>query len=251
LAGRSAEQAERKRRTFRDLEARVSHRRLNGERLAIHTARGSSRGPEFVKRTILANPELIEAGFFPLDAHLRAGNGGLIDLLAVDGAGTLAVLEIDRDGEEHLLRRSLEHQGWIATQIPFLRRLYGGERILPFRSPRAILLARRFSRPFLDRIAELPTPITPLLYRLAVSGDTSSLRLEPAAPAPQPVTGDPLLSMFAGMDPLPEIPAPPDFLGLQEIPALEGERLTEEELEAFYRFERQRLDRGKKGALER
>jgi hypothetical protein len=189
---------------------------------------------------ILENPRTIEQDLFPLDAHLCAGNGGLIDLLAVDRSGTLAVLGIDRTGEDDLLRRSLEHQGWVGSQIHFLRRLYGPERIHPFRSPRAILLSTRFSAPFLNKVAELPVPIMTRLYRLAFSGNVPRLHLEPAAPvaAPQP-------------------PTSPRFALPQEVstpagPADAGpERLTSEELEAFYRFERRRLGQEEEGAVER
>jgi stage II sporulation SpoE-like protein len=129
----------------------------------------------------------VERGFFVLDAHLRSGGGDLIDLLAVDGSRALAVLEIDRGGEEELLRRSLEHQTWAGSQIYFLRRLYGPERIHPFRTPRAILLARHFSRSFLRKICELPVPLTPLVYRLEPEGETNLLRLRPAGGIPPPL----------------------------------------------------------------
>ena len=188
---------------------------------------------------ILANPGIVEEGFFPLDAHLRAGNGGLIDLLAVDASGALVVLEIDRSGEDHLLRRSLEHQGWILTQVNFLRRLYGPERIQPFRSPRAILLSSQFSPAFLARIAELPISISPMIYRLSLSGGGPSLRLERAAPEAGRQQADPPLPAFAEIFPAPA-----------ESPSPTAESLTSEELEAFYRFERRRLDQ-EEGAVER
>jgi hypothetical protein len=205
---------------------------------------------------ILENPGIVEEGFFPLDTHLRAGNGGLIDLLAADGSGTLAVLEIGRDGEENLLRRSLEHQGWIVGQVHFLRRLYGPERIHPFRAPRAILVSSRFSRGFLDKIAELPVSITALTYRLAGLDERAALRLQPATPA----AGEPA---DEGLSFHPEI-LPPETADFTPRPreldagmamateiADETARLTPEELEAFYRFERKRLGLKEEGAVER
>jgi hypothetical protein len=136
-----------------------------------------------VKLTILENPGIVEEGMFVLDAHLRAGNGDLIDLLAVDGSGALSILAIDRGGEEDLLNRSLEHQGWVGSQIHFLRRLYGEERIHPLRTPRAILLAEEFSAAFLRKVPDLRVPITPLVYRLHPDGGTPTLHLKPAPEA--------------------------------------------------------------------
>ena len=190
---------------------------------------------------ILENPGTIEQDLFPLDAHLRAGNGGLIDLLAVDRSGTLAVLEINRTGEDDLLRRSLEHQGWVGSQIHFLRRLYGSERIHPFRSPRAFLLSTHFSPSFLSKVSELPAPITMVVYRLAFSANVPRLHLEPAAPvaAPQPVASPWFGPALEGST----AAGPADAAG----PA----RLTSEELEAFYRFERHRLGQEEEGTVER
>lgn len=153
--------------------------------MAIRIAQGPILDLETVKETILAKPEIVEKGLFVLDAHLRAGSAGLIDLLAVDGSGALAILEIDRAGEDDLLNRSLEHHGWVGSQIPFLRRLYGAERIHPLRTPRAILLAQQFSPAFLRKIHDLRIPVTPIVYRLWPDGEERpSLHLKPAAEAP-------------------------------------------------------------------
>ncbi len=152
--------------------------------MAIRTAQGPIFDLETVKETILARPEIVEKGLFVLDAHLRAGSAGLIDLLAVDGSGALAILEIDREGEDDLLNRSLEHHGWVGSQIPFLRRLYGAERIHPLRTPRAILFAQQYSPTFLRKIQDLRIPVTPILYRLRPDGERPSLHFKPAADAP-------------------------------------------------------------------
>jgi stage II sporulation SpoE-like protein len=105
----------------------------------------------------------------------------------VDGSRVLTIVEIDRTGEDDLLNRSLQHQGWVGTHIHYLRRLYGQDRIHPFRTPRAILLARRFSPAFLRKVAELPIPVTPLVYRIG-AGCGTSLQLEQAEGALPPRT---------------------------------------------------------------
>ena len=162
-----------------------SHRGLSGgEKLADRSARRPADDPEAVKKTILENPGLVEEGLFVLDAHLRAGDGDLIDLLAVDGSGALSILEIDRGGEDDLLDRSLTHHGWVGSQLQFLRRLYGEERIHPLRTPRAILLAREFSPAFLRKVPDLRVPITPLVYRMEANGASPLLQLRPPAEVP-------------------------------------------------------------------
>jgi hypothetical protein len=183
---------------------------------------------------------MVEEGFFPLDTHLRAGNGGLIDLLAVDTSGALAIVEIDRSGEDDLLRRSLEHQGWVGTQLHFLRRLYGPEKIHPFHSPRAILLSTRYSEPFLEKVADLPVPITPLVYQLSPSGQPSVVRLEAAKPDGARGKAAPGTAVLPGGSPGAGNQAPPT-----------ADRLSPEELDAFYRFERRRLKEEDGGAVKR
>jgi hypothetical protein len=169
---------------------------------------------------------MVEDGLFLLDAHLRAGQGGLIDLLGVDKAGALTLLEIERCGEEELFRRALQHLQWVVAQTPFLRRLYGAERIHPFRRVRVILLARNFSEAFMAKVGEHSESMTAILFTLSSNGkeeggevtiaDSTEESWEPL-PAGEPLNNPP-------------------------------ERLTAEELEAFYRFEQRRLEQEKEGA---
>ena len=149
------------------------------------------------------------------------------------------VLEIDRAGEDDLLRRALEHQGWVGSQIHFLRKLYGPERVHPFREPRAVLLAPQFSPAFVAKLAELPVPITPLVFRIDSGEEEPSLALE--APV-ETLTPDAIL---------PGVPATPaDLPATQDAPPIVAERLTHEEMEAFYHFERRRLRKEKEGGID-
>jgi sigma-B regulation protein RsbU (phosphoserine phosphatase) len=67
----------------------------------------------------------------------------------------------------------------VGSQLQFLRRLYGEERIHPLRTPRAILLAEEFSAAFLRKVPDLRVPITPLVYRLQPDGGNAVLKLMP------------------------------------------------------------------------
>jgi hypothetical protein len=169
---------------------------------------------------------MVEDGLFLLDAHLRAGKGGLIDLLAVDKAGAFTLLEIERCGEDELFRRALQHLGWVVAQTPFLRRLYGAERIHPFRRARVILLSPEFSESFLAKVGEQSESMTAIVFTLSPDGKEEGGEAMIAGSAEEP------------WEPLPA----------GEPPANPPERLTAEELEAFYRFEQRRLEQEEEGA---
>jgi hypothetical protein len=193
----------------------------SGERLTIRIVRGPARDPERAKSLILEDPGIVEDGFRILDAHLRAGKGELIDLLAVDTRGDFVLLELERAGEEDLLRRIRTHHAWVTHQLPFLRRLYGAGPVSPFHPPRAIALSEEFSEHFVEDARGLGIQLSLIQYRIFLSADRPMLYLEPApredAAASRPVA--------------PEL----------EALTLEPERLTPEEWEEFYGFEQRRL----------
>ena len=193
----------------------------SGEGLTIRIVRGPARDPESAKSLILEDPGIIEEGFRILDAHLRAGRGGLIDLLAVDARGDFVLLELEREGEEELLHRVREHHAWVSQQIPFLRKLYGAGPVSPFRPPRAMVLAESFSADFAETLRVQGLTLTLLHYRIFLSADRPMLYLEPAE-AVEPATP---LSTEAEIENL----------------VLQPDRLTPEEWEEFYGFEQRRL----------
>jgi hypothetical protein len=167
----------------------------------------------------------------------------------VDKAGALTLLEIERCGEEELLRRALQHLQWVVAQTPFLRRLYGAERIHPFRRARVILLAREFSESFLAKVGEQSEPMTAILFTLSSNGNGQEKACVHAArsAAEQVQTETPAMpSDFAAR--APAIQESPEPLPAGEPLDNPPERLTAEELDAFYRFEQRRLEQEKEGA---
>ena len=200
-------------------------------RLTIRIVRGPARDPESAKRLILEDPEIIEDGFRILDAHLRAGRGGLIDLLGVDSRGDFVLVELERDGVETLLSRVREHHAWVSLQVPFLRKLYGAGPVSPFRPPLALLLAEDFSPEFVESSGDQDFPLALLHYRIFVSGNRPMLYLEPVTTREIPT----------------EIPIDPVLENL----VLEADRLTPEEWEEFYGFEQRRLAAEGRGRAER
>jgi hypothetical protein len=182
---------------------------------------------------ILGDPGVVEDGFIALDAHLRAGCAGLVDLLGAASDGTLVLIEIEREGEEEMLRRGLARQGWVTAERLFLSRLYGVGRVDPFRAPRLVLVARRFTDGFLDKLDTLSVQTMALLYRILVARGEPALYLEPAR-EPE--------DLAALLEPRPDAPEH-DPAGADPVPGMEPvapERLSPEELEAFYAFEARR-----------
>ena len=51
---------------------------------------------EDMRKAILMRPSIIEDGFKPIECERRAGDAGFIDILGVDSAGKLVVVEIKR-----------------------------------------------------------------------------------------------------------------------------------------------------------
>src|SRR4030095_13779905 len=149
-------------------------------RLTIRIARGTLQDSEIARSLILRKPGIVEEDLRILDAHLMAGRHGLIDLVGVDVRGSFLLVEFDRGNEADLLRRIREHQAWVASQALFLRKLYGTGLLNPFRPPRVLALAKRFSEKFLRDTEELKPTVTPLLYKILSDSDEPALQLQPA-----------------------------------------------------------------------
>lgn len=213
----------------------------SGERLTIRIARGPTRDSEPVKRSILADPGILEEGLRLLDAHLRAGDGELIDLLALDAQDGFVLIEIQREEGEDLLARITRHREWVASQCAFLRRLYGAGSINPLKLPRAIVLSEGFDAGFLEALRAAAPGILTLRYRILTASGRRLLHLEPAEEAEgdaASATSAPLQLRVPERDASNAAPVEP---AVQGFPDPQPERLTVEELEAFYGFERRRL----------
>lgn len=206
-------------------------------RLTIRIARGTLQDSEIARGLILRKPGIVEEDLRILDAHLMAGRHGLIDLVGVDVRGSFLLIELDRGNESDLLRRIREHQAWVASQALFLRKLYGTGPLNPFRPPRVLALAKRFSEKFLRDTEELKPTVTPLLYKILSDADEPALQLQPARededfqPAP----------MASATPEEPAVIAAAVATPVAARAAVEQEHLTREEWEAFYGYERRRL----------
>ena len=152
----------------------------------------------------------------------------MIDLLALDRHAGFVLIEIERPDGEDLLSRILRHRQWVASQFLFLRKIYGAGPITG-KPPRVLVLAEQFETRLLEGLLSQGSGIRALTYRILMSDGRPHLYVEPA-PEP-PLT-------LSGM----EEPRPPETAAAEEeIPTPEPARLSEEEWEAFYEFERRRV----------
>lgn len=126
----------------------------------------------------------LEDGLRALDARIPCPPCGEIDVLAVDRAGKLTVIDFDATASDALLVRALAHVDWVARNAATVRRLCPAEAFDASLPPRAIVLAPQFS-PLLRRAMRqvsrhqvqwvryhaVETPTGPALVLEPVTGD--------------------------------------------------------------------------------
>jgi hypothetical protein len=98
-------------------------------------------GREQVGRMLRDFEGAIEEGLRVIDEKVPSGPCGEIDLLAVDRAGRLSIVDFDPESSDALLVRGLGHLDWVAANAPNLRRMFRGQAINFSLPPRLILLA--------------------------------------------------------------------------------------------------------------
>lgn len=92
-----------------------------------------------------SQPSALEPGLRVIDASLACDNYGAVDLLALDSADRLAVVDFETAPSDTLLLRGLSHIDWIVRNTQNLRRMYPGQAINFGHQPRLLLVAPHFS----------------------------------------------------------------------------------------------------------
>jgi len=91
------------------------------------------------------NAGALEQGMRTIDVNIPCAPHGQIELLAVDAAGQLAVIEVDVSVNDGMLLRAICHVDWLVGNIPIIRRIYHGQVINFSSPPRIFLVAPEFS----------------------------------------------------------------------------------------------------------
>lgn len=95
---------------------------------------------------------MLEDGLRAIDARIHCHPCGEIDLLAVDRASRLTIIDFETTFSDGLLLRGVGHFDWVVRNMPNVQRMYQGQAIDFSLPPRLILLAPRFS-PLLRNVA--------------------------------------------------------------------------------------------------
>jgi len=98
----------------------------------------------------LAGDGVLEAGLRTIDARIPCRPCGEIDLLALDRADTLTIIDFETTVHDGLLVRGLGHFDWLVSNAPNAQRMYPAQGADFSRPPRLVLLAPQFS-PLLRR----------------------------------------------------------------------------------------------------
>jgi hypothetical protein len=91
----------------------------------------------------------LEDGLAVLDESVPCAPCGDMDLLCLDRASQLTVIDFDVETAEALLMRGLSHVDWVVRNLPLVRRMYAGRAINFSAIPRLLLLAPEFTPPLL------------------------------------------------------------------------------------------------------
>ena len=101
----------------------------------------------------------LEDGLRTIDAKIPCYPCGEIDLLAVDRASRLTIIDFDTTLNEGLLLRGLGQLDWIVRNVRNVQRMYPAQSFDASAAPRLILLAPQYSlllRKVMRQVARLP-----------------------------------------------------------------------------------------------
>jgi hypothetical protein len=121
----------------------------------------------------------LEEGLKGIDASIPCAPCGEIDLLAIDRASQLTIVDFETTADDELLVRGLGHVDWVVRNVPNLRRMLRGQPINFSLPPRLFLLAPQFSprvRCAARQITSLQ--VNPVRYHLVDAPGTAGILFE-------------------------------------------------------------------------
>ncbi len=124
---------------------------------------------------------VLEEGMRSLDANIPCDPFGPIDLLAVDRANRLVIVDIDASARDELLMRAIAHFDWLARNVDILRRMYRG-RVIDYSSKARLFLIAPDYSPLLKCVTRwIPCPqISCFKYHAVAIRNGSGIFLERA-----------------------------------------------------------------------
>jgi hypothetical protein len=127
------------------------------------------------------HPALLEEGLRIIDATIPLHACGPIDLLALDTAGRLAVVDIEISANDNMLMRGICHCDWLTRNAGIVRRMYRGVPIDYVCNPRLFLVAPEFSALHRSVTSWISNPhITCFKYHAVAVRDGAGILIEQA-----------------------------------------------------------------------
>lgn len=109
-------------------------------------------------------PDAVEDGLQYID-HQKRTNRGPLDVLLVDGGGSLVVAELKAVEDDTMLVQGLDYYNDVSINIELLARAYSQFEINPEQNVRLLLVAPSFSVALLNRCKWLEIPVSLFSYR--------------------------------------------------------------------------------------
>jgi len=100
----------------------------------------------------------LEDGLRGIDAEISCGPCGEIDLMAIDRASQLTIIDFETTSSDELLIRGLGHFDWVVRNLLNVRRMFRGQAINFSLEPRLFLLAPQFSSRVRCVARQIPRP---------------------------------------------------------------------------------------------
>lgn len=124
----------------------------------------------------------LEEGLRAIDAEISCGPCGEIDLLAIDRASQLTIIDFETTSSDELLIRGLAHYDWMVQNLLNVRRMLRGQAINFSLDPRLFLLAPQFSFRVRCVARQIPRPrIDWMRYHLVETPGRPGIFFEPPA----------------------------------------------------------------------
>jgi hypothetical protein len=110
-----------------------------------------------MSRLVIDNIDAIANDLTVLDSRLLLGNAN-IDVVALDGTGSLVLIAINLTSDEQLLLKAVEAYSWCLEYPEAVRRLYPAADVSVTRPPRVMFVVERMSDSFHRKVKQLGFP---------------------------------------------------------------------------------------------
>jgi len=125
----------------------------------------------------------LEEGLRAIDSEVPCAPCGEIDLIAIDRANLLTIIDFETTSNDDLLLRGLSHFDWVVGNLANVRRMYRGQAINFSQEPRLFLLAPQFSDRVRRVARQIPRPrIDWVRYHFVETPGRPGIFFEPLAP---------------------------------------------------------------------